>query len=266
MEGYERTAPFEAEQVRDKLVEMIREHTARCGIARAVLGVSGGKDSTVAAALCARALGPENVWGIMLPDGVQADISDSQEVCRSLGINTRTVNIGAMHEALKAAVKAGLPEDIFPGGEPIATERESNINVGPRLRMTTLRYIAQALGAFLCGTGNLSERMVGYCTKDGDTSCDFNPLGLLTSKEVVAVGRTLEELPRFLVEKAPSDGLSGKTDEERLGVTYQQIHDWIRKGSSGDAAADGVIRKKWASSAHKRRMPPILDPFSGEIV
>ena len=262
MENYN----FNAEHFRDILVNMIRDFTDTHGITRVVLGVSGGKDSTVAAALCARALGPENVYGIMLPDGIQKDINDSWEVCRALGINARTVNIGPMHRSLRTAMQQSLPEDIFPGGEPIATEQESDINVGPRLRMTCLRYIAQALGAFLCGTGNLSERTVGYCTKDGDTSCDFNPLGALTSKEVVALGLTMEELPRHLVEKAPSDGLSGKTDEERLGVTYQQIHDWIRTGSCGEKDADAAIEKKWENSAHKRRLPPILDPFLGEIL
>lgn len=252
--------------VRDKLIEMIRDYTASCGISRVVLGISGGKDSSIAAALCARALGPENVYGIMLPDGAQTDIEDSRAVCRALGIQAREVNIGEIHRALKDAAKAGLSEDLFPGGIPVSTERESDINVGPRLRMTVLRYIAQSLGAFLCGTGNLSEKTVGYCTKDGDTSSDFNPLGALTSKEVVALGLTLLELPRHLVEKAPSDGLSGKTDEERLGVTYQQIHDWIRLGSSGDEAADAIILRKYKASEHKRRMAPILDPIKGEIV
>ena len=265
MEGFERTAPFEAEAVRDTLVEMIRRFTAQCGIHRVVLGVSGGKDSTVAAALCVRALGKENVWGVMLPDGEQKDISDSRRICAALGLHARTVNIGAVHRELKAAVRDGLPEDIFPGGEAIPTEFESNVNVPPRLRMTTLRYIAQCLGAFLCGTGNLSEATVGYCTKDGDTSCDFNPLGRLTSKEVVAVGLTMEEIPQDLVFKAPSDGLSGKTDEERLGVTYQQIHDWIRKGSSGDAEADEIIARKHRASAHKRRLPSVFNPFTGEV-
>lgn len=257
---------FNAIQIRDKLVEMIRSFTASCGVSRVVLWISGGKDSTVAAALCARALGAENVYGIMLPDGIQTDINDSWAVCRALGIQARTVNIGPMHRALMAAAQENLKYYIFPGGEAIPTERESDINVGPRLRMTTLRYIAQALGAFLCGTGNLSERTVGYCTKDGDTSSDFNPLGALTSKEVVAVWLTMEELPRHLVEKPPSDGLSGKTDEERLGVTYQQIHYLIRQGSSGDKDVDAAIELKWESSAHKRRLPPILDPFKGEIV
>ncbi len=266
MKGFERTEAFEASAVRDQLVGMIHEFTERTGVKRVVLGISGGKDSSVAAALCARALGAENVWGIMLPDGVQADLEDSKRICASLGIHARIVNIGAIHRALTEVIREGAGEDLYPEGEPLPTLFESNVNVPPRIRMTVLRNIAQALGAFLCGTGNLSEATVGYCTKDGDTSCDFNPLGRLTSLEVVAVGLTMGELPPELIHKAPSDGLSGKTDEERLGVTYRQIHDWIRSGSSGDNTADAVIERKWRASAHKRRLPSVLDPFTGEIV
>ena len=252
---------FDAALARDNLVKRIREYTENAGIRRVVLGISGGKDSTVAAALCARALGKGNVFGIMLPDGEQKDISDSIRVCEALGINARTVNIGQIHTALHAAAMAGCGEDILPGGEPRLAERESNINVPPRIRMTVLRYVAQSIGAFLCGTGNLSESTVGYCTKDGDTSCDFNPLGRLTSVEVVEMGLTMAEIPPELVRKTPTDGLSGKSDEERLGVTYRQIHDYIRKGTSGDAAADAIIARKERGSAHKRRMPTILEPF-----
>ena len=124
--------------------------------------------------------------------------------------------------------------------------------------MTTLRYIAQALGARLVGTGNLSEATVGYCTKDGDTSCDFSLLGSLTSVEVVEVGLTMEELPQHLVKKAPTDGLSGKTDEERLGVTYRQIHDFIRLGSSGSEETDAVIQRKYEMNRHKREPAVVI--------
>ena len=252
---------FDAALARDNLVARIREFTEKAGVRRVVLGVSGGKDSTVAAALCARALGAQNVYGIMLPDGVQKDISDSVRVCEALGINARTVNIGAIHAALRAAALEVCGEDVLPGGEPRLSERESDINVPPRIRMTVLRYIAQGIGAFLCGTGNLSESTVGYCTKDGDTSCDFNPLGRLTSVEVVEMGLTMAEIPPELVRKTPTDGLSGKSDEERLGVTYRQIHDYIRRGTSGDAEADALIARKERGSAHKRRMPTVLEPF-----
>ena len=248
---------FNPVEARDRLVEKIREFMHGVGVSRVALGVSGGKDSTVASALCARALGRENVYGVLMPDGVQKDIADSMAVCRATGINYRIVNINEMHNALLKAVEAGSNGEI--DDYPVPFSEESNVNVGPRLRMTTLRYVAQAMGAFVCGTGNLSEATVGYCTKDGDTSCDFNPLGALTSVEVVQVGLTMPELPRELVQKTPDDGLSGVPDEVKLGLTYRQIHDFLRLGTSGDAAVDEKIAKREKANMHKRRMPPILN-------
>ena len=257
---------FDAEKARDALVEELKKHAAEQGFSRVVLGVSGGKDSTVTAAICARALGAENVFGVMLPDGEQKDISDSRRVCDALGIQRRTINIGSMHAALREATdQTGPDPKAGPEGEfTVPYSRESDINVGPRLRMTTLRYIAQALGARLAGTGNLSEATVGYCTKDGDTSCDFSMLGMLTSVEVVAVGLTMPELPRDLVEKTPTDGLSGSSDEERLGIRYADIHRYIREGSCGNPETDEKIRKKERANMHKRRMPTVLNPFGGD--
>ncbi len=254
---------FDAEKARDRLVAAIREHAEKEGFGKVVLGISGGKDSTVTAALCARALGRENVYGVMMPDGVQKDLNDSRRVCEALGIRKRTVNIGAVHGALRDVTDQKVPS--APEGEfAIPFSAQSETNVAPRLRMTVLRYIAQALGARLAGTGNLSESTVGYCTKDGDTSCDFSVLGGLTSVEVVAVGLTMPELPRDLVEKTPADGLTDRSDEENLGLRYADIHRYIREGTCGDAETDGKIRRKEAANMHKRRMPRILDPFGKE--
>ncbi|MBO6158147.1 MAG: NAD(+) synthase [Firmicutes bacterium] len=244
---------FDAVKVRDSLVQGIKDLAASQGFSRVVIGISGGKDSTVCAALCARALGKENVYGIMMPDGEQKDIADSRKVCEVLGIHQKTVNIGAMHRSLLEAVKAD--------GFEVPFHQESDFNVGPRLRMTTLRYIAQAIGARLVGTGNLSEATVGYCTKDGDTSCDFSLLGNLTSVEVVEVGLTMEELPKELVQKTPSDGLSGKSDEERLGLKYADIHAYLRLGTCGDFETDEKIRRKERANMHKRQMPVKINPF-----
>ena len=253
---------FDAEAARDRLVRKIREFVTGAGLSRVVLGISGGKDSSVAAALCARALGPENVYGLMLPDGRQRDIEDSKRVCAAVGIHCRVVNIGEMHKALHAAIDLNDNPDGDPHFFRVDYVKESDVNVGPRLRMTTLRYVAQAIGAFLCGTGNLSEATVGYCTKDGDTSCDFNPLGTLTSVEVVQVGLTMPELPRELVQKTPDDGLSGVPDEVKLGLTYRQIHDYLRLGGCGDGEVDEKIARRERGNMHKRRMPTILDAWT----
>ena len=251
---------FQPEEARDNLVKELRKLAKARNFSRVAIGISGGKDSTVTAAICVRALGAENVFGVMMPDGEQKDISDSRKVCEALGIHRRTVNIGKMHVALREVTDQDSPS--APDGEfVIPFNRESDINVGPRLRMTALRYIAQALGAHVAGTGNLSEATVGYCTKDGDTSCDFSMLGALTSVEVVEMGLTMPEIPRELVVKTPTDGLSGKSDEERLGITYAEIHRFIREGSSGNPETDEIIRKKERANMHKRKTPLILNPF-----
>ena len=251
---------FQPEEARDNLVKELRKLAKARNFSRVAIGISGGKDSTVTAAICVRALGAENVFGVMMPDGEQKDISDSRKVCEALGIHRRTVNIGKMHDALREVTDQDSPS--APDGEfVIPFSRESDINVGPRLRMTALRYIAQALGAHVAGTGNLSEATVGYCTKDGDTSCDFSMLGALTSVEVVEMGLTMPEIPRELVVKTPTDGLSGKSDEERLGITYAEIHRFIREGSSGNPETDEIIRKKERANMHKRKTPLILNPF-----
>ena len=243
---------FNASATREKLIAELRKIKEEQKFSKAVIGISGGKDSSVAAALLCRAYGPENVYGIMLPDKNQPDIQDSEALFEHLHMEPHTINIGEIHEAFLNQVTP------FFG-----FQKEPNINVGPRLRMTVLRYAAQSLNGRLAGTGNLSEAFVGYCTKDGDMACDFNVLGSLTSVEVVEVGLTMEELPRWLVEKAPTDGLSGKTDEERLGVTYRQIHDYIRTGTSGNDQADQRITALHAASEHKRHLPPVLGKTGG---
>ena len=254
---------FDAAKARDNLVSEVSRIAKEQGFTKVVIGISGGKDSTVAAAICARALGKENVYGVMLPDKVQTDLEDSIRVCDALGIQKRIINIGAVHAALRD-ITDREGSKAADGEFSIEYSRESDINVGPRIRMIVLRYIGQAMGARLVGTGNLSEKTVGYCTKDGDTSCDFSLLGALTSVEVVEVGLAMEELPRDLVVKTPTDGLSGKSDEEKLGLLYSDIHKYIRLGTCGNAETDEKIRAKEKANMHKRVMPTVLDPFAKE--
>lgn len=252
---------FNPAVVRDRLVEQIRQLSQEQGFSKVVIGISGGKDSTVTAALCARALGKENVYGVMLPDGEQKDIADSDLVCHALGINHMAINIGYIHSHFKEAIDTCFFSFEDEKMHWIDFSKEADINVAPRLRMTVLRYITQALGARLAGTGNLSEIVVGYCTKDGDTSCDFSVLGALTSVEVVQVGLTMEEIPRELVLKTPADGLSGMSDEEKLGVSYEDIHHYIRKDQPVDPAVSEKIHSMHIKNFHKFIPPLRLYPF-----
>ncbi len=182
----------------------------------AVVGISGGKDSSVVAALLAKALGRERVIGVMMPSGEQADIAYAIELCEILGINTLTVNVG---EAV-AAVKRSL------GFEPSA---QTVTNIPPRVRMTVLYAVAQSKNGRVANTCNLSEDWVGYSTRYGDAAGDFSPISCFTVQEVKAIGRHLG-LPEKFVEKPPLDGLCGKTDEDNLGFTYAVLDAYIREG------------------------------------
>lgn len=257
---------FDPVAVRDRLVKEIFDFVTENGFERVVIGISGGKDSTVAAALCARALGKENVFGVLLPDDHQPDIEDSHRVCQALGIPHAVVNIGETHKAMCKAMRLANEHFCYGMNPHIPNSQTAGINVPPRLRMTALRYIAQARKALLVGTGNLSEITVGYCTKDGDTSCDFSVLGELTSVEVVQIGLTMEELPRDLVIKTPSDGLCGMSDEEKLGVSYEDIHHYIRHDKELDEETLTKIACMEARNMFKRHMPITLRPFPKEAL
>ena len=207
-------------QTADDLAEWIRryfeENGPKCS---AVVGLAGGKDSTVTAALCVKALGAGRVVGVLMPDGVQADIEDAREIARVLGIRIVEVNIHAAVEGLRGALEAspGLLE--LSGTDGLT--RDAAINMPARIRMTTLYAVGQMLpqGGRVANTCNLSEDWVGYSTKYGDAAGDFSPLSHLLVHEVRQIGHALG-LPGSLVDKTPSDGLSGSTDEERLGFTY----------------------------------------------
>jgi NAD+ synthase len=235
---------FNATEVCRDIINWIREYfEAQPGARGAVIGISGGKDSTITAKLLAEALGKERVFGVLMPNGVQKDIDDSLRVVDIVGIDYKIVNIEKGYKGLLE----GIDEE--------SLSVDAKINIPPRLRMTTLYAVAASRHYRVCGTGNKSEAFVGYTTKWGDSAYDFNPIGGLTTEEVVEVGDCLG-LPYDLVHKTPSDGLSGKSDEEKLGFSYRQINEYIETGSCGDEEVDEKIRLKHEYNKHKGMLPP----------
>lgn len=217
------------EKLRTQAVEWIRHYMKSTGGRKAVIGISGGKDSTVAAALCVEALGKENVIGVMMPNGVQADIKDSEKIIKHLGIDSLAVDIQYAYMNLVNQIN-----------EHHITS-QAQINMPPRLRMTVLYGVAQNIGGRVVNTCNLSEDTTGYSSLYGDSAGDFSPLSRLTTEEIVGIGDALG-LPYDLVHKTPSDGLCGLTDEDNLGFTYHEINELIRKGVKG-SHYDEIIKK-----------------------
>jgi len=242
---------FDASKVKDACVQWIRDWFEENGPGcNAVLGISGGKDSSVCAALCAEALGAERVIGVTMPNGAQPDIDDSFRLIGHLGIRKYHVNVGPAFEALMKEVEEQL-------GGPAS--RQTRINMVPRLRMTALYAISQSNNGRVVNTCNLSEDWVGYSTRYGDAAGDFSPLGGLTVQEVVAVGKVLG-LPSDLVEKAPSDGLTGLTDEDNLGFSYAVLDKYIRTGVCEDPQTKARIDHKHVTNLFKLKPIPHFDP------
>lgn len=222
---------------------------------KAVIGISGGKDSTIAAALLCRALGPNRVIGVMMPEHTQNDIDDSRRVCEHLEIKGIEVNIGPACNALYRAINEGR-DDAF---SPIELNPIVFSNTPARIRMTTLYAIAAEVGGRVVNTCNWSEEYVGYSTKYGDAAGDFTILGNYTVTEVLQIGDALG-LPTDLVHKTPSDGMCGKTDEDNLGFTYEVLDDYIRNHTIPDVVTLDAIVKKNQYSAHKRRAIQLPGP------
>ena len=235
---------FNALEVRARCVEWIRKWFAQNGPdCNAVLGISGGKDSTIAAALCVEALGKDRVIGVLMPNGDQKDIDDAYAVCEALDIRYVEANIRNTFNAVCSSV---LPVFVRREGQhhyrgAFIPSDQARINLAPRLRMTTLYYVSQSMNGRVCNTSNASEIYVGYSTRYGDGAGDFAPLAGLLSDEVIAIGDTYDCLPHGLVHKAPADGLTGKTDEDILGFTYAELNHYLRTGECGNSAVAAKI-------------------------
>ena len=227
---------FDAVKVKDECVQWIRDFFKENGPdCNAVLGISGGKDSSIAAALCVEALGKDRVIGVLMPCGEQHDIDMAYMLVDHLDIKRYEVNIKDAIEGLKAAM-------------PLELSTQSLTNMPPRIRMTTLYAVSQSCNGRVVNTCNLSEDWVGYSTRYGDAAGDFSPLCNLTVQEVKEIGRLLN-LPDVLVDKVPIDGLCGKTDEDNLGFTYAELDRYIRTGEIEDMA-----KKERIDMLHKRNL------------
>ncbi len=236
---------FNAKEQLPGLLDWMRAQMKACGGKTAVVGISGGKDSSVTAALCVKAYGRENVVGVLMPDGVQSDIDYSNGLVDVLDIRHYTFNIhGGTSGILNEMERVGID-----------ASRQTRVNLPSRIRMATLYAIAQSEeGGIVINTSNLSEDWVGYCTIYGDSAGAFSPLGMYTTEEVIALGAELGLPERFLI-KPPSDGLTGKTDEDNLGFTYHAVNEYMRKGIADPAIKEQIDRKHKTSRFKFQTLP-----------
>ena len=236
---------FDAIKVKNECVEWIRgffeENGSGCN---AVVAISGGKDSSIVAALCVEALGKDRVIGVLLPNGTQADIDDSHTLVRHLGIKHYVINI----EDAYCGILNAFPQEL-------EITAQTKINLAPRLRMAATYAVSQSCNGRVANTCNLSEDWVGYSTRYGDMAGDFSPICCLTVSEVKQIGRVLG-LPEQLIEKAPADGLTSKTDEDNLGFSYAVLDRYIRTGEIDSEETKAIIDKKHAMNRFKLRSMP----------
>lgn len=238
---------FDPKKTTEECVAWIRDFFAENGRdCNAVVGISGGKDSSVVAALCVKALGKDRVIGVLMPCGEQSDIDMAKLLVKHLGIRHYIINIRDAVEGLKKNL-------------PFELSVQTVTNIPPRVRMTTLYAVAQSHNGRVANTCNLSEDWVGYSTRYGDAAGDFSPCSYLTVDEVKQVGRYLG-LPDVLVDKVPTDGLCGKTDEDNLGFTYAELDWYIRTGVIEDPEKKRMIDERHERNLFKLRLMPAFEP------
>ena len=240
---------FCAQKTKEALIVWIRAWFEKNGRdCNAVIGISGGKDSSVCAALCVEALGRDRVIGVLMPNGTQSDIADSRQLVEYLGIRSVTVNIAGAVDAIHTQLRTAR----------IAANAQTEINLPPRVRMSVLYAVSQSMNGRVINTCNLSEDWVGYSTRYGDSAGDVSLLGKLTVQEVKALGREMG-LPENLVEKTPSDGLCGSSDEQKLGFSYAVLDRYIREGDCEDPVIRGKIDELHHANRFKLELMPVFE-------
>ena len=238
---------FDAQKVKNECVLWIRDFFEKNGKGcNAIVGISGGKDSSIVAALCAEALGKDRVIGVLMPNGEQSDIDMAKLLVEHLGIKNYTVNI---HDAVEG-LKRNLPFEL---------SAQSTVNLPPRIRMSVLYAVAQSHNGRVANTCNLSEDWVGYSTRYGDSVGDFSPCSFITVTEMKQIGKLLG-LPEVLINKAPSDGLTGKTDEDNLGFTYAELDEYIRTGKIENPVSKERIDRLHKINKFKLELMPAFEP------
>lgn len=222
---------FDAKAVKNNIVAWIREWFDKNGIGcNAIVGISGGKDSSVVAALCVEALGRDRVIGVLMPNHEQSDIAFAYQLVDYLGIMHTVINVGHAIDAISGHINSSILRTVKLRPQiSLKLSEQAKTNLPCRIRMATLYAVSQSVNGRVANTCNLSEDWVGYSTRYGDSVGDFSPLSMLTTDEVIAVGKSCG-LPDELVDKTPSDGLCGKTDEDNLGFTYRVLNEYIRTG------------------------------------
>jgi NAD+ synthase len=249
---------FDAVKVKDECIKWIQNFFENNGKdCNAVVGISGGADSSVVAALLVEALGKDRVVGVLMPDGEQIDIGDSIKLVRHLGIKWLVADISDAVCGVKSSIREQL-EMIF--GTNLSNQ--TVVNLPPRIRMATLYAVSQSINGRVANTCNFSEDYVGYSTRWGDSVGDFAPLAGLTKDEVVAIGDACG-LPYELTHKTPADGLCGKTDEDNLGFTYEVLNKYILTGVCEDEAIRAKIDEKHRKNLFKLKPIPTFVPSRG---
>ena len=247
---------FNAKETTEKAAQWIRDFFEKNGKGcNAVIGISGGKDSSICAALCVEALGKERVIGVLMPNGEQSDIDMARLLVKHLDIKAVEVNINEAYKGVLNGIENAKPVNGF---EMDGISNQTIVNLPPRLRMAVLYAVSQSCNGRVANTCNLSEDWVGYSTRYGDSAGDFSPLARLTVAEVKEMGRFLG-LPELLVDKVPSDGLCGKTDEDNLGFTYAVLDRYIRTGICENPETKALIDDKHIKNKFKLELMPCFE-------